>query len=37
MAEEEREHVELIRRWLKKVPKPAPGWDQDLDPPVFGD
>lgn len=37
MAEEEREHVELIQQWLKKVPKPRPGWDQDPDPPVFGD
>ena len=33
MAEEEREHVRLIKRWLKKVPKPAAGWDRDPDPP----
>ena len=33
MAEEEREHVELIRQWMKKVPEPDPGWDQDPDPP----
>lgn len=34
MAEEEREHVELIREWIKKVPEPGPGWDQDPDPPA---
>ena len=33
MALEEREHVELIRAWLKKVPQPAAGWDEDPDPP----
>jgi rubrerythrin len=33
MAEEEREHVRLIRAWLKKFPKPAAGWDRDPDPP----
>lgn len=33
MAEEEREHVRLIRAWMKKIPKPAAGWDQDPDPP----
>jgi rubrerythrin len=33
MADEEREHVQLIRDWMKRVPKPAPGWDEDPDPP----
>jgi len=33
MAEEEREHVRLIREWLKRVPQPRPGWDEDPDPP----
>ena len=33
MAGEEREHVRLIREWMKKVPKPAAGWDHDPDPP----
>ncbi len=33
MAEDEREHVALIKEWMKKVPPPAPGWDDDLDPP----
>lgn len=33
MAEEEREHVRLIRVWMKKFPKPPVGWDRDPDPP----
>lgn len=33
MAGEEREHVTLIRAWMKKVPQPAAGWDEDPDPP----
>ncbi len=33
MAREEREHVKLIRDWMKKVPKPAADWDRDPDPP----
>jgi len=33
MAEEEREHVRLIRDWMKKVPKPPADWDRDPDPP----
>jgi rubrerythrin len=37
MAEEERDHVRLIRAWLKKVPRPAAGWDQDPDPPRMSD
>jgi len=37
MAEEEREHVRLIQEWLKRVPKPEPGWDRDPDPPVYSD
>lgn len=32
MADEEREHVRLIRDWLKRVPEPGPGWDEDPDP-----
>lgn len=32
-AEEEREHVRLIREWLARVPPPDPDWDQDPDPP----
>jgi rubrerythrin len=37
MAEDEREHVALIKEWMKKVPRPAPGWDEDPDPPRLGD
>jgi len=37
MAEEEREHVRLIREWLAKVPPPEPGWDEDPDPPAGAD
>lgn len=37
MAGEEREHVRLIRDWMKRVPKPEPGWDRDPDPPVYSD
>ena len=37
MAEEEREHVRLIQDWMKKVPKPAAGWDDDPDPPQMSE
>jgi rubrerythrin len=33
MAAEEREHVRLIRQWMKRVAEPEPGWDRDPDPP----
>ncbi|HET7362981.1 MAG TPA: ferritin family protein [Burkholderiales bacterium] len=33
MAAEEREHVELVRAWMKRVPQPSAGWDDDPDPP----
>jgi rubrerythrin len=33
MEAEEAGHVKLIQEWMKKVPKPAPGWDEDPDPP----
>ena len=33
MAAEEAEHVRLIKEWMKKVPQPKPGWDEDPDPP----
>ena len=33
MAAEEAEHVALLRQWMKKVPRPAAGWDADPDPP----
>ena len=37
MAADEREHVELVRDWLKRVPQPGPGWDEDPDPPRVND
>ena len=33
MAAEEREHVSLMRDWMKRVPRPRANWDEDLDPP----
>jgi rubrerythrin len=37
MAADEREHVTLMRDWMKRVPQPQAGWDEDLDPPRMGD
>jgi rubrerythrin len=37
LQEEEREHVELVRAWMKKVPKPDDDWANDPDPPRFTD
>lgn len=37
MAEEEREHVRLVKEWLGRVPQPAKGWDEDPDPPRMHD
>jgi rubrerythrin len=37
LQEEEREHVELVRAWMKKVPKPDADWANDPDPPVYTD
>ena len=34
---EEREHVELVKAWLKKVPKPESDWAVDPDPPSYTD
>jgi hypothetical protein len=33
MAEEEREHVRLVKEWMARVPQPDPDWDHDPDPP----
>ena len=33
MAAEEAEHVRLIQEWMKRVPRPREGWDDDPDPP----
>ena len=32
LAGDEREHVELIRSWMKRVPQPPAQWDHDPDP-----
>ena len=32
LAGEEREHVELVKSWMKKVPQPSARWDHDPDP-----
>jgi rubrerythrin len=37
MAAEESEHVQLIRDWLARVPRPGAGWDRDPDPPRVAD
>lgn len=37
LQEEEREHVELVRAWLKKVPVPDGDWADDPDPPRYLD
>jgi rubrerythrin len=33
LAAEEEEHVTLLQKWQARFPKPANGWDEDLDPP----
>ena len=35
LQQEEREHVELVRAWMQKVPQPESNWDQDPDPPRY--
>ncbi|MCC6209598.1 MAG: ferritin family protein [Burkholderiales bacterium] len=37
MADEEAEHVRLVREWMKRVPRPDPDWNRDPDPPFLGD
>ena len=37
LESEEREHVELVKAWLKKVPKPESDWAVDPDPPSYTD
>ena len=37
LQDEEREHVELVRAWLKKVPEPDADWAIDPDPPRYTD
>ena len=33
-AEEEREHIRMVRDMLDKMPEPEANWDDDLDPPT---
>ena len=37
LQDEEREHVELVRAWLNKVPEPDVDWATDPDPPRYTD
>ena len=37
LQEEEREHVLLVRAWMKKVPRPDADWANDPDPPAYTD
>ena len=37
IADEEAEHVRLIKRWLAKYKKPAANWADDPDPPVYSE
>jgi len=37
MREEEAEHVELVKKWMEKVPKPDQDWSHDPDPPRYSD
>jgi rubrerythrin len=34
LAEEEEEHVGLLQKWQERFPRPADGWDENLDPPM---
>lgn len=35
LRDEEREHVELVKAWLAKVPQPEKDWAEDPDPPRY--
>ena len=37
LQQEERDHVELVKAWMQKVPQPDSNWDQDPDPPRYDD
>lgn len=37
LQQEERDHVELVKAWMLKVPQPDANWDQDPDPPRYDD
>jgi rubrerythrin len=35
LRDEEREHVELVREWMARVPQPEKDWAVDPDPPRY--
>jgi rubrerythrin len=35
LQEEEREHVELVKAWIARVPQPEKDWEVDPDPPRY--
>jgi rubrerythrin len=35
LQQEEREHVELVKAWMLKLPQPDHDWDHDPDPPRY--
>jgi rubrerythrin len=37
MQAEEAEHVQLVRAWMAKVPRPDSAWADDPDPPRYSD
>lgn len=37
LANEEREHVRWVEKWLERFPPTAADWDQDDDPPILQD
>jgi len=37
MQAEELEHIALVKAWLRKTPKPGPGWAEDPDPARYTD
>ena len=37
MQAEEAEHVQLVRDWMAKVPKPTRNWSDDPDPPRYNE
>ncbi len=32
---EEQQHIDMLRQWMEKVPRPEEDWDEDPDPPVL--
>ncbi len=36
-AEEESEHVDTLKEWIPRYPKPKENWDEDMDPPAVNE